>query len=572
MAELYRLVLRSGIGKTSLLLMAFLAVASSFLAAIPPHFLGAIVNVVGGGTTGQGVVYSPLSLLNRLLEAASLLSGHPLLVFSLLFFFASCFAVLVRNLFVVFVSVCADRFIMYVRKASLDSVLFARKQKVSRFASGDIVHRVMADTKQLDYLVGVPLYVLASDIFDLLWISFFIALLDWRLLLLLAAVFPVLFVIGRKTGRKRRALAKRIQETEAEGTGNVQRVLTGLDTIKVFGAENKESGFFARLMEGIFSLERSSSIKLGSFFCVEGALRALGTICAVAFAAHLAAADPVYAGAIPVLILYSQRFYAPLGNWARFYQVIQQSIISFQRILEIVRLPREASGREPMPDSDSMYPLAVAGSIVLESGRRVSMDVGFTRPGLVIVRGKSGVGKTQFTKSLLSLGLSFEGELRLGGRLWDKNTLLSARSFFAYASQEGYFLPDSIGENIAYPHEYADIDRERCQELLEALDMGHFSLDDEVEENARNLSLGEGRRLILGRALYSRRPVLVLDEIDANVDPETRRKIYDLVSREQEKRPIIMITHVNASELAGVKHQCIIMTDMPDDFSGPKAV
>lgn len=558
MADLYRLLLRSGIGHASLLVMLFLAVVSSFVAALPPHFLGAIVNVVGSAGSGADIVYSPLTPLNSLMAAASRIWGSPIAVFSILFFIGSCLAVIIRNLFVIFVSICADRFIMYIRKACLQAVIGAEKRAIARFASGDVVHRVMADTKQLDYLVGVPTYVLASDVFDLLWVSFFIALLDWRLLLILAAVFPILYLLGKKTGKVRRAISKKIQETEAEGTGYVQRVLSGLDTIKVFGAEKKENKGFARLMGGVFSLEVDSSMKLGTFFCLEGALRALGTICAVGYAAWLASDNPVYAGAIPVLILYSQRFYSPIGNWARFYQVIQQSIISFHRLQDLLRLPGEQLTQEKSVLPDPPYPFEVKGGILLESGREVRMDIEFPGPGLVIVRGKSGVGKTQFTKSLLTLGPAFEGELRLGGHVWNRENLLSARPFFAYASQEGFFLSGTVAENIAYPHENGEIDRERCRELLDALDMAHFSLDGPVEENARNLSLGEGRRLILGRALYSRRPLLVLDEIDANVDPDTRKKIYTLVAEEQRKRPIIMITHANAAELTGLEHRCIV--------------
>ena len=147
----------------------------------------------------------------------------------------------------------------------------------------------------------------------------------------------------------------------------------------------------------------------------------------------------------------------------------------------------------------------------------------------------------------------------MGGRQWSGADLLSARSFFAYASQDNYFFPGTVAENVAYPEEAAQMDRERCRELLDSLGLEAFGLDDAVRENAKNLSLGEGRRLILGRALYSSRPILVLDEIDANVDADTRKKIYSLVAREKDRRPIIMISHVNGAELSGVEHACVTL-------------
>ena len=559
MADLYRLIRESGVGRISLLLMVALAVGSSFLVVLPPHFLGAIVNQVADTGNRAATVFSPLPALNSLLESAVRLYASPVMVFALLFFLSSCVAVVVRMVFVTYVSVRADRFIAHIRNSCLESVLLARTEDLSRFPSGDVVHRVMADTKQLDNLVGVPLYVLASDVFDLLWISVFIAFLDWKILLIFAAVFPIMYLLGKQTGRSRRALSKCIQETEAEGTGFVQRVFEGLDTIKVFGAERREQGGFAKLMNRIYSLEVSSTIKLSSFFCLEGSTRAAGTIIGVAYAAYLAQDNPVYAGTIPVLALYSQRFYAPLANWTRFYQVIQQSIVSFHRLQDILKLPKEPAGREaPVPPA-TLFPLDIRGSVLLDTGRRVSLDINLTEPQLVVLRGRSGVGKTRLTKSLLSLGISFEGEVRMGGMQWSGADLLSARSFFAYASQDNYFFPGTVAENVAYPEEAVQMDRERCRELLNALGLEAFGLDDEVRENAKNLSLGEGRRLILGRALYSSRPILVLDEIDANVDADTRKKIYSLVAREKDRRPIIMISHVNGAELSGVEHACVTL-------------
>ena len=354
-------------------------------------------------------------------------------------------------------------------------------------------------------------------------------------------------------------MAKKSQEVEALSTGFVQRLLSGLDTIKVFGAEEKECRDFTRLTTGIYDLEVKSSLSLGSFFSVEGTLRAAGSILVIAYAAGLAMNDPAYAGAIPVLIIYTQRFYAPLGNWARFYQVIQKSIVSFHRILDVIALRKELQTEGATAQGQDVFPLRIDGSVTLESGKKVSLNIGLDKPGLVILRGKSGVGKTQFTKSLLSIGSSFEGELRLGARRFSGIGLLAARKFFAHASQDAHFFPGSIAENLAYPAEGEAIDRGRCQDILAALDLAHFSLDAEVREYGGNLSLGEGRRIILGRALYARRSVLVLDEIDANVDMATRGKIYSLVSKEKEQRPVVMITHANTAELASMEHTAVIM-------------
>ncbi len=556
---LYALALESGTSRSVLLRLASLAIVSSLLAALPPHFLGAIVNVAAGGAR-DGTAYSPIALFEPLFgAAAALLPGSPILLFGLLFFLCSCLAVVTRNIFVVYVEYHAKRFIAHVRKKSLSAVLRAEKKALEGWASGDVVHRIMNDTSQMEYLVGPPLYVLCSDVFDLLCVSFFILLLNWKILCILLAIFPVLYVLGRNTGRKHRGLSKTAQETEAGCTGFVQRVFAGLDAVKIFGAEDREYRDFARRIDSVAGLGVRSSVNLGAFFCLEGALRAAGTITVIVYAAVLATGDIAYAGTIPVLIVYTQRFYSPLTNWTRFYQVIQKSIVSFQRVAALTALPEEQRGPSQAAVTDGVFPLVIDGAVKLERERAVSLRTRLEKPGLVVLRGKSGVGKTRFAKSLLSLGDNFAGEFQAGAKRFSGTEVLAARGLFAHASQDGYFVPGTIAENLAYPAKGDAIDRERCRKLLDDLDLPRFSLDDEIREYGGNLSLGEGRRIILGRALYTRRPILLLDEIDANVDMGTRKKIYSLIDREKEQRPVFMITHANALELASIEHTVITM-------------
>ncbi len=554
---LYQLARESGVSRAAQFRLSALAIFSSLLAALPPHFLGAIVNAATGGVH-RPTAYSPIALFEPLFGAAAdFMPDSPILVFGLLFFLCSCFAVVMRNLFVVHVEYYAKRFIAHIRKKSLAAVLYAERKESSRWASGEVVHRIMNDTGQMEYLVGVPLYVLCSDIFDLLCVSFFILLLDWKILCVLLSIFPVLYILGHKTGRRHRKLAKTAQETEAECTGFVQQVFAGLDTIKVFEAEDKEYRNFARRMDFVANLGFKSSINLGTFFCLEGALRTAGTIIVIAYAAFLATKDIAYAGTIPVLIIYTQRFYSPLSNWTRFYQVIQKSIVSFNRIHELMALAPEPERPSGELENSSVFPLVIDGAVRLEQERLVSLCTGLEKPGLVILRGKSGVGKTRFTKALLSLGDTFQGEVKAGKNHFCGANIHAARPLFAHASQDGYFLPGTVAENLAYPDEGEAIDRKRCQELLTSLDLRDFSLDDTVHEYGKNLSLGEGRRIVLGRALYARRPILVLDEIDANVDMETRKRIYSLIAAEKEKRPVFLITHINALELREIEHTVV---------------
>ena len=115
-------------------------------------------------------------------------------------------------------------------------------------------------------------------------------------------------------------------------------------------------------------------------------------------------------------------------------------------------------------------------------------------------------------------------------------------------------MPGTLADNICYPFKSQNI--VKCNEILSALRL-NFPLDHTVAEYGNNLSKGEQRRIILGRALYSDKPILILDEIDANVDAETRQAIYKILEQEKECRIILMITHIGSADLADMACQTI---------------
>lgn len=252
-------------------------------------------------------------------------------------------------------------------------------------------------------------------------------------------------------------------------------------------------------------------------------------------------------------MLYITKFYAPLANWARYYQTIQRGLISYKRLLRIIELPEEPTSMISPATIDEVLPFEVHGKIEIETGDCVPISLVLPKAGLVVIQGKSGVGKTRLAQSLLGLGVPFQGVLK-AGNIVRIDEFQHYRNHIAFASQDSHFVPGTLADNICYPFKSQNI--VKCNDILSALRL-NFSLDHTVAEYGNNLSKGEQRRIILGRALYSDKPILILDEIDANVDAETRQAIYKILEQEKERRIILMITHVGGADLADIACQTI---------------
>ena len=212
----------------------------------------------------------------------------------------------------------------------------------------------------------------------------------------------------------------------------------------------------------------------------------------------------------------------------------------------------------------------------LPSGVAVLDDVSFTvGPGDVLVLvGRSGVGKTTILRLINHLLLPSTGEIRVEGRAttaWDP---IALRRRTGYVLQEvGLFPHMTVGRNIAVvPHlegwPEARI-RARCVELLELVGLDPVSYAGRFPHE---LSGGQRQRVGVARALAADPPVLLMDEPFGALDPLTRSELHREFRRIQGqlRKTVVMVTHDMAEAFAlatrlGVLDQGrLVALDTPD--------
>jgi ABC-2 type transport system ATP-binding protein len=115
-----------------------------------------------------------------------------------------------------------------------------------------------------------------------------------------------------------------------------------------------------------------------------------------------------------------------------------------------------------------------------------------------------------------------------------------------------------------------EVFKKRAEELLAMVD-----LTDKANEVIRNYSGGMKRRLEIARGLLHHPKVLFLDEPTLGLDPQTRRYIWDYLSklRDQEGVTMFMTTHYmdeaeNCNRIAIIDHGEIVALDTPEALKG----
>ena len=68
-------------------------------------------------------------------------------------------------------------------------------------------------------------------------------------------------------------------------------------------------------------------------------------------------------------------------------------------------------------------------------------------------------------------------------------------------------------------------------------------LDSELRENGKDLSVGQKHLFCLARAVLNRKKILCMDEVTANIDPETENVLHELVSTSLKNCTVLHIAH-----------------------------
>ena len=172
--------------------------------------------------------------------------------------------------------------------------------------------------------------------------------------------------------------------------------------------------------------------------------------------------------------------------------------------------------------------------------------------------GPNGAGKSTTIGILASLVVKTAGRAWIFGHDIDTDFARARRHLGLVPQEFNFNVWEPVVEILINQAGYYGIPRRRAARRAEAL-LHELGLWDKRNQQARNLSGGMKRRLMIARALVHEPRLLILDEPTAGVDIELRRHMWDFLrSINAGGTTIILTTHYLEEAEALCRHIAII--------------
>lgn len=405
---------------------------------------------------------------------------------------------------------------------------------------------------------------LAASIVPLVLLGFVFAH-DWVAGLLLLFAAPLIPLFMALVGMGAEQLARAQFRSMARLGGWFLDRIQGAATLRLFGAEaaatrevatrtdelRKETMRVLRLaFLSSATLEFFSSVAIASVAIYIG----LGLVGSLSFGP---ASELTLASGLFVLLL-APEFFQPLRSLSQGWHDKADARAAVSEARAIIDRP------PARPDADENFvpaaPRACRVSVrglgfgYPERGRLFDgLDLDIEPGQRVALVGASGCGKSTLISLLAGFLHPEDGTLLLDGRPLTRFAQPALTAHVAWLGQRPRLLPGTIAENIALGSQKADraaIERiaegARVLEFAERLPDG---LDTRVGEGGAGLSGGQAQRVALARALLEPKPLVLLDEPTAALDPaaesEVLQALGDLLA--ERRSTVLLATHRTAA-------------------------
>ena len=459
----------------------------------------------------------------------------------------------------------------------LRSLVFSHVQKQSiafftRTQTGALISRINSDVIGAQQAFTSTLSGLVSNVVSLLLVGITMLILSWQITVFSLLMLPLFLIPTKWVGRRLQALTREsfTLNSEMSSTMTERFNVSGAMLVSLYGQPLREEAGFRVRARRVADIGIKTAMLNRLFFIALTSVAAIATAIAYGIGGHLAINGGLTVGTLLAITALLARLYGPLTALSNVRIDVMTSLVSFERVFEVLDLEpmvkdrngaialNSSKGKIEFKNVEFSYPNAQEISLAsLESvAKAETVTSGIVLKGLSFIVepgtttalvGPSGAGKTTISALIPRLYDVTDGSITIDGNDIRDVTLESLRNSIGVVMQDAHLFHESIAENLRYAK--LDATQEEMQNACQAAQIWDLvnslpnGFETMVGERGHRLSGGEKQRLAIARLLLKSPSIVILDEATAHLDSENEQLVHAALSNALKGRTSIVIAH-----------------------------
>ena len=478
--------------------------------------------------TGIGGI---LPMLTKLAYGRVLKSGEMNMLLALTFFMIS---VSIGHLMFGTVSNMITQAVQTKQSVAIEAAVMMRILSLPasffrKFSAGELYSRVQSISELCKQLASAILSTGVTSLFSLVYI---VQVFHYTPALVVPAlaITLVTLVFSVVSTLLNTAISRESMKLAAQENGMNYAMITGIQKIKLAGAEKRAFARWARLYskEAEYMYNPPMIIKMNSV--ISAAIGLIGTVV-------------MYSAAIGSGVTYDNymAFTASYGYISAAFMEISSIALIIAGIRPTIEMVTPILDQEPEVTGGRQIVTRLGGNIELN---HVSFRYSETMPDVlddlsiriksgeyVAIVGETGCGKSTLVRILLGFEKPRVGAVFYDGKDINSLDLRSLRRHIGVVMQNGKLLMGSIFENITISAPWLGLDD--AWEAAEAAGIAQdirempMGMQTMISEGQGGISGGQKQRLLIARAIAPKPNVLIFDEATSALDNLTQRKVTE---------------------------------------------
>lgn len=429
----------------------------------------------------------------------------------------------------------------------LDRILRSEWRGKESRHSGDVLNRLEFDVTNVVNFLTETLPSALSVLAMFIGAFSYLASMEWRLAVLVAAMVPLFVIVSKIYIRQMRGLTRQVRDSDSKVQAFMQEITQNRMLVKTL----ESGGFMINRLESTQSELRRNVVRRTSFSVFSNFILnfgfTLGYLVAFLWAAVRMSAGTLSFGGMTAFLQLVSKIQGPARSLTKLVPAFVSVFTAAERLMELEEDPLEEQGDPIMLDAPCGVRLDNVSYAYLDGDSNVIDNLSFDfRPGCcTAILGETGAGKTTLVRMLLALLQPQSGSLHIYNNVEERQLTPRLRANFVYVPQGNTLLSGTIRENLCLGKHNAT-DEEMREALIKSCAEFVFDLPDGLDtacaEKGGGLSEGQAQRICIARALLRNRSFMLFDEATSSLDPDTERRLLKNILASHDKT-IIFITH-----------------------------